>query len=294
MQDILRSILGPSQDEGDHTAENPALSVTAAAPSSDHANDGKHDNTPPKDDVLGKHPLEVAFFRFLHSELQKCIRFYGRIQEEYAIRVERLLKGLEILEDPGSILVRDKWSVLARSAYNLYKDLLLLQNYAIMTYCSFSKILKKHDKVTSRKTRGAFMTSMVDPANFADTSLLEQMVHNCEDVYNEASERLFAEGRAVLGDDERLFLNMVSQMNNEAVVAAEEEGAPHASSRQRRGLRVHFDDDPIQAQNDDGMQKKSLNRDVSPSGRSVFSSSGDEESTSNGDQDTSRLADVQK
>jgi len=30
----------------------------------------------------------------------------------------------------------------------LYQDLLLLENYAVMNYCGFSKIVKKHDKLT--------------------------------------------------------------------------------------------------------------------------------------------------
>ena len=300
LQSILRSILGTAQDEGDLTAEKPSTSVTAAAAASlspaDH-DSGTQNRPANKNDVLGKNPLEVAFFRFLHSELQKCIRFYDQTQEEYTIRVERLVEGSVILHDPNSILVRDKWSVLARSAYNVYKDLLLLQNYAIMTYCSFSKILKKHDKVTGRKTRGAFMTSMVDPANFANTNRLEQMVQSCEEVYNEASERLFMEGRAVLDEDERLFLNMVSQMNNQAVIAAEEEGAPNASCQRRRGLKVHFDDDDAKLpQNEvgDSMEKMSSNRDSSPSGRSIFSSSGDDDSTTNGDQDSKPTAEARK
>jgi len=28
-----------------------------------------------------------------------------------------------------------------------YRDALMLENFAIMNYCAFSKILKKHDKV---------------------------------------------------------------------------------------------------------------------------------------------------
>lgn len=37
---------------------------------------------------------------------------------------------------------------LMAACVKLYKDLLLLENFAIMNYCGFSKILKKHDKVT--------------------------------------------------------------------------------------------------------------------------------------------------
>lgn len=37
---------------------------------------------------------------------------------------------------------------LMAACVKLYKDLLLLENFAIMNYCGFSKILKKHDKLT--------------------------------------------------------------------------------------------------------------------------------------------------
>lgn len=36
----------------------------------------------------------------------------------------------------------------ALAARSLYKDLMMLENFAIMTFCAFSKILKKHDKNT--------------------------------------------------------------------------------------------------------------------------------------------------
>ena len=55
---------------------------------------------------------------------------------------------------PGSVMVQDRWSQLAKALYRFYKDLLMLENYAIMTFCAFSKILKKHDKNTGFKTRG--------------------------------------------------------------------------------------------------------------------------------------------
>ena len=130
-----------------------------------------------------------------------------------------------------AVVVQDRFYVLARSAFNLYKDLLLLEIYAIMTYCAFSKILKKHDKVTGRNTRSAFMDSMVSGANFSDTSQLQQMIRECEERYNEASSHLQQAGKKALQEDEFLFLEMVSQMNKDAVVVAQEEGAPAVTRR---------------------------------------------------------------
>ena len=34
-----------------------------------------------------------------------------------------------------------------------YRDALMLENFAIMNYCAFSKILKKHDKVRKPTSR---------------------------------------------------------------------------------------------------------------------------------------------
>ena len=53
--------------------------------------------------------------------------------------------------------------------YKLSRDLLLLETYSIMALTSFSKILKKHDKVTGYNTKYAFMTKIVIPSNFVQT-----------------------------------------------------------------------------------------------------------------------------
>jgi SPX domain protein involved in polyphosphate accumulation len=94
--------------------------------------------------TIGKSPGEIAFFKLLHAEFKKATHFFDRAQQEYVIREERVRKGMEIMKQPNSIMVGEKWSLLAKSIYRLYKDLLLLETFAIMTYCGFSKILKKH------------------------------------------------------------------------------------------------------------------------------------------------------
>lgn len=111
---------------------------------------------------LGKNPGEIAFFKLLHSEFKKVTHFFEKAQQEFIIREERVREGMEIMKRPNSIMVNEKWSMLAKSIYRLYKDLLLLETFAIMSYCSFSKILKKHDKVTGHQTRGAFMSNVVN------------------------------------------------------------------------------------------------------------------------------------
>jgi SPX domain len=170
-----------------------------------------------KKEELGRNPGEIAFFKLLHSEFKKACRFFDRAEQEFIIREERVTEGMEIMKRPNSIMVSEKWSMLAKSIYRLYKDLLLLETFAIMTYCSFSKILKKHDKVTGHQTRSAFMANIVGKANFTNYPKVLAMITRCEQAYEDVSNRLLQEGKQGLYEDERLFLNMISRLNNQAL-----------------------------------------------------------------------------
>lgn len=188
--------------------------------------------------VLGSDPNEVAFFRFLYSELQKSIRFFDRTLQEFTLRVERLQTGIQIMLKPESIAVEERWPALEKSAFKVYKDLLNLETYAIMSFCAFSKILKKHDKRTNRSTRNAFMSSMVDRASFSDTRCLQQMIHGTLKCYKQVTDRLKEQARkATLLEEERMFVNLASQLNIDLIKVADPEGGAPISS----GGRVMVD-----------------------------------------------------
>jgi SPX domain len=153
--------------------------------------------------------------------------------QEFVIREERVREGLHIMKQPNSIMVNEKWSLLAKSIFRLYKDLLLFETFAIMTYCSFSKILKKHDKVTGHDTRNAFMANVVNKANFTNYPQLLDMIMRCEKLYEEVSNHLLQDGNEGLYEDERLFLSMISRLNEQALDTAEEEGAPERPEGRR-------------------------------------------------------------
>lgn len=183
--------------------------------------------------VLGRSPGEVAFFKLLHTEYKKATHFFERAQQEFVIREERVRKGMEIMKQPNSIMVSEKWSLLAKSLYRLYKDLLLLETFAIMTYCSFSKILKKHDKVTGYNTRRAFMANVVNKANFTNYPLVLEMISRCEHLYEEVSGKLLQEGKQGLFEDERLFINMIHRLNEQCMDTADGEGVPERKEIRR-------------------------------------------------------------
>ena len=178
----------------------------------------------------------MAFFKLLHAEFNKAEHFFEKAQQEFVIREERVREGMNIMKQPNSIMVNEKWSLLAKSLYRLYKDLLLLETFAIMTYCSFSKILKKHDKVTGYKTRNAFMANVVNKANFTNYPVVLEMISRCERLYEEVSEHLLKEGKENLYEDERLFINMIHRLNEQVMDTAEGEGVPERKEVRRPAM----------------------------------------------------------
>ena len=188
-----------------------------------------------KGKVIGKSPGEIVFFQALHSELKKAIHFFDKAQQEFSIREDRIVEGMKIMQKPNSIMMsNERWACMAKSLYQFYKDLLLLETFAIMTYCSFSKILKKHDKVTGYQTRIAFMANVVNKANFTSYPELLEMIRRCESLYEEVSQKLNGQTKKDLCEDERLFISMIHRLNGQILDKAEkEEGAPVGITRKQ-------------------------------------------------------------
>ena len=250
-------------------SDSPTSDVSGSSFGDAHDNDGENDNggsdekrndTSPQEEKkepvtvpsrvadacassaaqMSRHPGEIAFFKLLNSELKKAVHFFDKAQLELEIREARVREGIDIMKKANSLMVSEKWSLMAKSLYRLYKDLLLLEIYAIMTYCSFSKILKKHDKTTSHCTRVPFMKNVVNKANFAHYPKLMAMITRCEFLYDEVSQSLMQEGKSGLYEDERLFINMIHRLNEQVLDTAEGEGAPDVEGRKEK-KRSGFD-----------------------------------------------------
>jgi SPX domain protein involved in polyphosphate accumulation len=127
------------------------------------------------DQEISKVPEEVDFFKELRSEVDDCSRFFDSTEILYKLRYQRVLDGYTRLKES---VYHEKLSLhrLIRSCVNLYRDVLLLENFANINYSGFSKILKKHDKNTNYVTRNAFMRNVVMKRNFAKCKSLEELV----------------------------------------------------------------------------------------------------------------------
>lgn len=232
----VQTIIPQQQERGDNTEETKTLRSFAGSGAGINSTGELAEQ---KKEELGKSPGEIAFFKLLHTEFRKATFFFGKAQQEFEIREERARDGFEIIKkQPNSFLVNEQWSMMAKSIFRLYRDLLLLETYAIMSYCSFSKILKKHDKVTGHETRGPFMTNVVNKANFTHYPKLLDMINRCQILYDEVSQLLLKEGKEGLYEDERLFINMINRLNDQVLETSEGEGGQSRKEVKRPATKL--------------------------------------------------------
>merc|ERR1719464_652998 len=223
-----------SRDSDNKSPPVASSTITPNSASTGSSSKSTQQHHPQDFESIGKSPGEIAFFKLLHSEFKKASHFFDRATEEFTIREERVREGMDIMRQPNSIMVNEKWGFMAKSIYRLYKDLLLLETFAIMTYCSFSKILKKHDKVTGYETRNAFMSNIVNKANFTHYPNVLSMITRCERFYEEVSANLLREGKEGLYEDERLFINMIHRLNEQVLDSSDSmktENKKHTTQR---------------------------------------------------------------
>lgn len=135
--------------------------------------------------VIATHPGEGEFFRALKTELKKASEFFDSSQQLVRIRHERVVNGYKKLLEDGKKYDKNTWSRLLRACVKFYKDVLLLENFAIMNYCGFSKILKKHDKQTGFRTREAFMRNVMSVQNFTNYPYIQEMLRESEKMFEE-------------------------------------------------------------------------------------------------------------
>ncbi|CAM9271448.1 unnamed protein product, partial [Heterosigma akashiwo] len=110
---------------------------------------------------------ESEFTKLVVNELRKCCNFYDTMSTQLQQRKSWIRQCLDHYERHAVNENLRPRARLLQACLNFYRDLLLIENYAIMNYCGFSKILKKHDKRSRYKIRDTFMTRFVQAQDFA-------------------------------------------------------------------------------------------------------------------------------
>ncbi|KAJ0394480.1 hypothetical protein P43SY_007397 [Pythium insidiosum] len=141
-------------------------------------------NAKEDNDSIRTSPDEMNFFRTLRSEIKKIGDFFVREQGAYISRVKAIEEQYLLLQsDPRP----ETKTELMKACVSLYKELLLLENFAVMNFCGISKILKKHDKWTGYATRNKFMRTILMKQPFATYLPLLQMIDRLEHIFMEAT-----------------------------------------------------------------------------------------------------------
>ena len=137
---------------------------------------------------ISKSATEVDFFRLLKTELKKTSDFFSSAQQLCRIRHQRVRDGFVMLQDNTVMHDKNTWTRLLMACVKFYKDVLLLENFAIMNYCGFSKILKKHDKSTGFSTREAFMRNVMSQQNFTHYPYVLDLLKQSEKLFADIQE----------------------------------------------------------------------------------------------------------
>ncbi|KAF1328776.1 Spx domain-containing protein 1, partial [Globisporangium splendens] len=135
-------------------------------------------------DSIRKSPDEMNFFRTLRVEIKKIADFFVQEQAKHTNQVAAIE---QISIELKTSLKPETKTELMKSCVSLYKELLLLENFAVMNFCGISKILKKHDKWTGYATRHKFMHTILMKQPFATYVPLLQMIDRLEHIFMEAT-----------------------------------------------------------------------------------------------------------
>lgn len=167
---------------------------------------------------LTKSASEVEFFRVLKYELKKTSDFFAMSEQLYKIRHKRVLESHQLLKDNESQsgegrFDRNSWTRLLSSCVKFYKDVLLLENYAIMNYCGFSKILKKHDKLTGYTTREAYLKNVLNAQNFTHFPFVMELLRQVEKLFDDIQSM---QNAIPIHREEKLFIEAIRGLNHEA------------------------------------------------------------------------------
>ncbi|KAL4170742.1 hypothetical protein KRP22_008847 [Phytophthora ramorum] len=128
---------------------------------------------------------EMNFFRTLRVEIKKIADFFIKEQAKHTSQVAAIDASFQQLKtNPES---EEAKTALMKNCVALYKELLLLENFAVMNFCGISKILKKHDKWTGYATRNKFMHTILMKQPFATYEPLLQMIDRLEHIFMQAT-----------------------------------------------------------------------------------------------------------
>ena len=177
---------GLSSDEESHATTSSAATATSSSSTSSSttttststsaSSTPDESSTPTSSADQGEQGEQSrTFFEKLREELKKVSTFYNNqeiVHLERTTQFAQELQAAELMSIDETDLEQKETRVitlsrLMESCKVLYVDLMMLENFAVMNYGGFAKILKKHDKNTSFITQEKYLRKVVNVKPFA-------------------------------------------------------------------------------------------------------------------------------
>ena len=112
--------------------------------------------------------------------------FFNQIQVQYIVEVKQLIEQVKEVDNVAKFTLLYKQcpkeklvetiEALLETCRVIHGKLLLLEMYAHVNYCGFTKITKKHDRVTGYATQKKYMQKKVNVVRFSSFTLYVSLV----------------------------------------------------------------------------------------------------------------------
>ncbi|CAB1102566.1 unnamed protein product [Ectocarpus sp. CCAP 1310/34] len=138
----------------------------------------------------------------MDHEIRRGAQFLALSEGQYVIKTRIVLDGYQstkhLLQSPRLGLegvisdetATEMWLRLMDACTSVYRELLLLNHWVIVSYCGFSKILKKHDRWTHFNTKEKYMRLVVAKQHCTSYPKLHAMLRDMEALFTHISNRL--------------------------------------------------------------------------------------------------------
>ncbi len=164
-------------------------------------------------DHAANDPALKIFFEILHKQLKSASDFVQKAEELFHIRELRVRNGVTLTKmSTNRLSSNDALSKAALTVAWLYKDLMSLETFAIMTFCCFSKILKKLDKKTGLLHGNNFMNETVKKAYFTHYPRTRNMIQATHTLYEDVKKHLPIKDNINLLTEQSLFIDAITRL----------------------------------------------------------------------------------
>ncbi|GBG25327.1 SPX domain-containing protein 1 [Hondaea fermentalgiana] len=132
---------------------------------------------------LMKNADEKNFFLFLRKELGKVSHIFAELERRALTQFLQLLHVIEAARSEMRALPAEALNPIVERLTIVHRHLVLLRNFAVLNYCGFTKILKKHDKLTGFETKDKYMLKIVNEQAFAQHTTLKKALEIIAEEY---------------------------------------------------------------------------------------------------------------